>query len=159
MASNELGRYKIVTDKRELLLPACSMFNRADNEEYWIDTDYDFDEGRCYIGKSDIEDMARLIGWMPTDKFVDLLEDYSKMREDYERLSQLVGSLREPIGLIHSRVNSTKPKVKATFTDTSLFDFDEGFGSSGKTNGDFDFDFSDVDESPSGKNSRGVRKS
>lgn len=86
MVSVENGRYKIVTDKRELLLPACSMFNRADSEPYYVDTDYDVEEGRIYIGASDIEDMARTIGWVNGEEFNKLKAYTQELENKYDRL-------------------------------------------------------------------------
>lgn len=92
MASIELGRYKIVTDKRELLLPACSFFNRADSEPYYVDTDYDVEEGRIYIGASDIEDMARTIGWIEGSAYKALCQKYELLEAKY---GILVGALND----------------------------------------------------------------
>lgn len=94
MASNELGRFKVVTEKRELLLPTVSAFNRADNEEWYIDTDYDSDEGRVYIGKSDFEDMARTVGWVKNDEYKKLELKYNELKAEHNALRNSINSIR-----------------------------------------------------------------
>lgn len=106
MVSIENGRYKIVTDKRELLLPACSMFNRADNEPYYVDTDYDFDEGRCYIGASDIEDMATTIGWVDGAEYRKLKEYTESLEAKHDLLVSAITDLGESFSNIRSVTES-----------------------------------------------------
>ena len=62
---DQLSRFHLITDRAELIAPYCSAFNRSQDEEYFIDTDLDGDDGRIYIGKTDFEQLARLVGWGP----------------------------------------------------------------------------------------------
>lgn len=118
MVSVENGRYKIVTDKRELLLPACSMFNRADSEPYYVDTDYDVEEGRIYIGASDIEDMARTIGWIEGSAYQALCKRYEWLEFRYDRLVGALNDLGVSIDTIRSVADSILLATEEPITES-----------------------------------------
>ena len=105
-----LTRFKLVTDRSELLLPACSYFSRADNDPYWIDTDVDSDDGRIYIGQSDFEQMAKILGWVPEVKNVDLLK-LELLENENARLRAVLGNLRVVLSELHPRSEEPNPAV------------------------------------------------
>lgn len=138
MASNELGRFKIVTEKRELLLPTVSAFNRADNEPWYIDTDYDSDEGRIYIGKSDFEDMARTVGWIKNDEYKLLELKYKELKAEYDALRNSISAVRDSLPNIISVLSglTVEEVERSNQRDPNQFvlDFESGNGNGPSSN-------------------------
>lgn len=95
MSTTEVGRFKLVTDRRELALPACDFVTRNDRSEFFIDTDFDTDEGRIYLSKETAEDIAKLIGWVP-GSFAEIIVLRNQILEkENDDLRNLIVSARD----------------------------------------------------------------
>jgi hypothetical protein len=92
MSTTEIGRFKLVTDRRELALPSEDFFSGSITEDYYIDTDRDTDLGRINIGQRTAEQIAKLIGWVPGDYAQKLTLRNQELEEENDRLSDLIRS-------------------------------------------------------------------
>lgn len=88
-----LMRFSLL-DGSFLMEPGCSMFMRQNKSEWFIDTDCDTLEGRIYISKEEFVDMARLVKYIPVEEMSRILEENSMLREQNERLSSTINTLR-----------------------------------------------------------------
>ena len=97
-------RFHIITDRTELIQPYCSQFNRSQDEEWYIDTDVDGDDGRIYIGKTDFEQLARLVGWGPPATQNEKSE-LANLQKENSDLRTLLASLRSIASDLLDRTN------------------------------------------------------
>jgi len=90
VSTTELGRFKLVTDRREMASPAEDFFTGKVDEPYFIDTDRDVYDGRINIGASTAENIATLIGYIPNDEFELLCLRNKELEEENARFRNLI---------------------------------------------------------------------
>lgn len=126
---DELSRFKLVPGTRRdvLVLPACSLFNRRDDEEWYIDTDYDVDDGRVYIGKSDFEVLAQVAGYVSLDSIKELVKQAEEAEywwRQYVGLLSRLSNMRDSlVGVVDELTSVTDNEDDAT-DDRDLVDSD-----------------------------------
>lgn len=109
------NRFKLVTDRKELIQPYCSFSNRSQEEEFYIDTDVDGDDGRIYIGKTDFEQLARLVGWGPPASTNDK-ETIASLQRENDDLRTLLTRARSAASDILDSTSTTKEPREDTGT-------------------------------------------
>lgn len=93
------SRFKVVA-RPQLALPACSFISRTDDDEWFIDCGIQLDFfGAIYIGKRDMDELAKVAGYLSQEDFADLVADREKLRNDYSDLLDRYNELR---GLLDS---------------------------------------------------------
>lgn len=93
------SRFKVVA-RPQLALPACSFISRTDDDEWFIDCGIQLDFfGAIYIGKRDMDELAKVAGYLSQEDFADLVADREKLRNDYGDLLDRYNELR---GLLDS---------------------------------------------------------
>lgn len=112
---DQLGRYQVITDRTELALPACSYFNKKEDDGWWIDTDTDVDDGRIYIGRQDAEQIASLLGWKAPGTTEDKTH-IKDLQEENDALRALLIDLRMLAADILDRTSTDEESGKGAGT-------------------------------------------
>lgn len=106
---SERGRFKKVFDRKSMALPAVDFFTGSDKDEFFVDTDRDTDEGRIYLSKHTVEQLAKLIGWIPNE-FTE-----TTVQQRYRILEEENAYLRNTINLIVDALHRADSVLVARF--------------------------------------------
>jgi hypothetical protein len=112
---SEIDRFRKF-EGRPPALPACSFFSRTDDDDYFIDTGTQIEEGAIYIGARDAEAIARAIEWIEPDKYTRLLNAYKKMEEDYNVMAASVAALDSVPDLLRDTVKAIREARRRSTT-------------------------------------------
>lgn len=101
--------YSIVRQGEYMAPPACSIFSRTSDDEWFIFTENYSDDGAIYIGEKDFNDLASTVGYVSPQRWNRLLNAYKKMKEENDelrarnaRISGLGDSLRAILATVES---------------------------------------------------------
>jgi len=122
---HELTRFKLIpqSERNTMALPSSSLFSRTDDDDWFIDTDFDLEmDGRIYIGKRDFEVMAKLVGYAPINEAHELelerlRQENDKYRATLSRITSLSGDLSNAV-----QSNPRAPESVAAVTRASKRD-------------------------------------
>lgn len=81
-------------DRKDLLaLPGCSVDGKAD-DEWYIDTGLDSDDGVIYLGAQYFRNLANLVGYADVAELKAAYQRIEELEKDVDRLAKLVSRLR-----------------------------------------------------------------
>lgn len=101
-----------------MALPACSMFSRTIDDEWFFDCAYQTDEGAVYIGQRDFEEMAGVAGWVPPEKYAKLLNAYKELADEHNSITSNLDSLDTVLTSLDSIIPTIKGIREATTART-----------------------------------------
>ncbi len=114
-----MSRFRII-EGRPQALPACSLFSRTSDDEYFLDTEMQIDEGAVYIGSRDAEDIATVIGWISPERFERLTKAYKKMEEEHRAMVTALDRLDGIPDLLRDTVKGIREARKAATTGPTI---------------------------------------
>lgn len=112
------GRFVLFTDRREMhALPAEDFFTGSTNDDWYIDTDRDVDDGRVYIGQKTFENLAALAGFVPADLSTMQAEIIQQLESNISELRTLLVRARNAAAGI---LDATKPEDVRPIGESAL---------------------------------------
>lgn len=101
--------FSIVRQGEYMAPPACSIFSRTSDDDWFIFTDTFLDDGAVYIGERDFNDLAATVGYVSPQRWNRLLNAYKKVQKENDelrtssaRISGLGDSLRAILEAVES---------------------------------------------------------
>lgn len=101
-------------------LPACSFFSRTNDDEYFLDTGMQIEEGAVYLGSRDAEEIATVIGWVSPERLERLTRAYKKMEEEHRAMVAAIDRLDSLPDLLRATVKGIREARKAATTAPTI---------------------------------------
>ncbi len=134
--------YSIIRQGEYMAPPACSLFSRTSDDEWYIFTETFVDEGAVYIGERDFNDLAATVGFVSPQRWNRLLNAYKKMKEENDelrtratRFTGLGDSLRAILEAVESEGGPTTTEQSGAERDLLALARGEGQEALGSGNG------------------------